>query len=110
MGLMDGLLGGVVGATATHLISGYIERNGGLQGVVQQFEKSGMGNVVQSWIGKGANLPISVEQLHQVLGNEAVQSLAAKTGLSVPELLQKLSQVLPATVDGMTPDGVIPKA
>jgi len=61
-------------------------------------------------VGRGANQPISPDQVHQALGPELIQQLAAKTGLSVPELTQKLAQILPQAVDRMTPDGVVPKA
>ncbi len=108
MGLMDGVLGGLVGAGVTAAIQNYIQKQGGLPAVVQQFEKNGLGGLVQSWIGKGQNLPISPAQLQGVVGNDLLQQLSAKTGVSVPDLLQKLSQVLPETVDKMTPDGVIP--
>jgi uncharacterized protein YidB (DUF937 family) len=64
---------------------------------------------VQSWIGKGANQPISAAQLQQVLGPDLVQQLAAKTGMAPADMLQKLAKVLPQAVDNMTPDGVIPK-
>jgi uncharacterized protein YidB (DUF937 family) len=110
MGLLDGVLGGVVGAGLTQAVSGYIEKNGGLQGVLAQFEKHGLGDKAQSWIGKGANLPISPDQVKSVIGPDLLQQLSAKTGLSVGDLAQKLAQVLPQAVDKMTPDGVIPKA
>jgi len=106
MGLFDGVMGGVVGA----LVTDVLQKHGGVQGVVQQFESQGLGPTVRSWVGTGPNQPISAEQLHQVLGSDLVQQLAAKTGLSVPELTQKLAHVLPQAVDRMTPEGVIPKA
>ena len=110
MGLMDGVLGGLVGAGVTAAIQNYIQKQGGLPAVVNQFEQQGLGGVVQSWIGKGHNQPISSAQLQQVVGNDLLQQLSAKTGVPVPDLLQKLSQVLPETIDKMTPDGVIPAA
>ncbi len=108
MGLLDGMLGGVVGAEMTSLVSGAIERHGGLQGLKAQFEKQGLGGVMQSWVGNGANQAISADQLHQVLGSATVQQMAAKTGLNPQDLLQKLSQVLPQAVDKMTPGGSLP--
>jgi uncharacterized protein YidB (DUF937 family) len=105
MGLFDGVMGGVVGA----LVTDVLQKHGGVQGVVQQFESQGFGPTVRSWVSTGANQPISADQVHQVLGADLVQQLAAKTGLSVSELTQKLSQILPQAVDRMTPDGVIPK-
>lgn len=110
MGLLDGVMGGVVGAGLTHAIGGYIEKNGGLQGVLAKFEQHGLGDTVKSWVGTGANLPISPDQVKSVIGSDLLQQLAAKTGLSVGDLAQKLAQVLPQTVDKMTPDGVMPKA
>lgn len=105
MGLLDGVMGGVVGA----LVTDVLQKHGGVQGVVQQFEAQGFGPTVRSWVGTGTNLPITADQLHQVLGSDLVQQLAAKTGLSVPELTQHLAKILPQAVDHMTPDGVIPK-
>jgi uncharacterized protein YidB (DUF937 family) len=45
-----------------------------------------------------------------VLGPDLLRQLSEKTGVSVQDLTQKLSQVLPQAVDTLTPDGAIPKA
>ena len=110
MGMLDGLLGGIVGAGMVSVVSGILEQHGGLQGVVGQFERNGLGPTVKSWVGTGPNQSISPEDVHKALGPELLQQLAAKSGLSVQDLAQKLSQVLPQAVDKMTPDGAIPKA
>ena len=55
MGLLDGLLGGVVGAEMATVVNGFIERHGGVQGIVAQMEQQGLGNTVKSWVGPGAN-------------------------------------------------------
>jgi uncharacterized protein YidB (DUF937 family) len=106
MGLLDGVLGGVVGA----VVSDVIRKHGGVQGVVSQFETQGFGPTVRSWVGTGSNMPIAAEHVQQVLGPDLLQQLSAKTGMPVAELAQKLAQILPQTIDQMTPDGVIPKA
>jgi uncharacterized protein YidB (DUF937 family) len=110
MGLFDGVLGGVVGAGMVSVINGIIEKHGGLQGVVSEFERNGLGATVQSWVGTGANQPISPDDVHKVFGPDLLQQLAAKSGLSMQEVAQKLAQVLPQAVDHMTPGGTIPKA
>jgi uncharacterized protein YidB (DUF937 family) len=110
MSFLGSLVGGVIGAELDHLVAGYIQQHGGLSSLVQKFESQGMGNIVQSWISNGPNQSITADQLHQVLGGDAVTQLASKFGLNPQELVQKLSQVLPAAVDKMTPDGVVPKA
>jgi uncharacterized protein YidB (DUF937 family) len=107
--MFDGLLGGIVGAGMVSVINGILEQHGGLQGVVSQFEKNGLGATVQSWIGTGANQPISPDEVHRAIGPDLLQQLAAKSGLSVQELTQKLAQVLPQAVDRMTPGGALPK-
>jgi uncharacterized protein YidB (DUF937 family) len=63
MGLLDGILGGVIGAEALSLVKDYIEKHGGIQGVVAEFEKTGLGQQAKSWISTGPNLPITSEQI-----------------------------------------------
>src|SRR5215831_3633451 len=109
MGLLDGLLGGIVGAGMVSVVNGILEKHGGLQGVVSEFEKNGLGPTVKSWVGTGPNQPVAPADVHRVLGSDLLQQLSAKSGLSVQELAEKLSQVLPQAVDRMTPDGTIPK-
>ena len=48
MGLLDGLLGGIVGAGMASVVSNILDQHGGLQGVVSQFEKNGLGSTVKS--------------------------------------------------------------
>jgi uncharacterized protein YidB (DUF937 family) len=108
--MFDGVLGGIVGAGMVTVLNGIIEQHGGLQGVVNQFERNGLGATVRSWVGTGPNDPISTADVHRVLGPELLQQLSAKSGLSVEELTQKLSQLLPQAVDRATPNGAIPKS
>jgi uncharacterized protein YidB (DUF937 family) len=67
---------------------------------------------VQSWVGTGANQPVSGDQLGQALQNGGLGSLlqeaAGKLGVDPNVLLGGLSQVLPRAVDHVTPDGQVP--
>jgi uncharacterized protein YidB (DUF937 family) len=110
MGLLDGVLGGIVGAGMANVIAGVIDRHGGVTGLVTQFEQHGLGGVVQSWVGTGANLPVTPEQVQQVLGSQTVSEMAAKFGLNPQEFAAKVAQLLPQAVDKMTPGGVVPRA
>jgi uncharacterized protein YidB (DUF937 family) len=110
MGMFDGLLGGVVGAGMVSVVNGILEKHGGLQGVVSEFEKNGLGTTVRSWVGTGPNQSISPDEVHRALGPDLLRQLSEKSGLSVQDLAQRLAQVLPQAVDKMTPDGAIPKA
>jgi uncharacterized protein YidB (DUF937 family) len=109
MGLMDGLLGGIIGAGMVSAVNSILEKHGGLQGVVNEFEKNGLGPTISSWVGTGPNQPISPADLHRALGPDLLQELAAKTGMSTQELTEKLAQALPQAIDKMTPGGTIPK-
>ena len=109
MGLLDGILGGVVGAEMITVVNGLIEKHGGVQGIMNQFQQQGLGATVKSWVSTGPNDPVSPEQVHQALGADTIRDLAAKTGLSTSDLLSKLSTILPQAVDKLTPSGTVPK-
>jgi uncharacterized protein YidB (DUF937 family) len=109
MGLLDGLLGGAVGAEMVTVVNGLIEKHGGVQGIVAQLEQQGLGNTVRSWVGTGANQPISADQIHQAFGSDTVKQLAAKIGMTPEDLASKLSQILPQAIDKLTPGGVAAK-
>ena len=108
MSLLDGLLGGVVGGEMATMVNSFIQQHGGVQGIVAQLEKQGFGPTVQSWVGIGANQPISPDQVHQAFGGGTLAQLAAKVGMNPQELAQKLSQVLPTAIDKLTPEGKVP--
>jgi uncharacterized protein YidB (DUF937 family) len=110
MGLFDGMLGGIVGAGMVSVMSGILEKHGGLPGVIGEFERNGLGGTIQSWVSTGPNQPISPDEVQRALGPDLLQQLSNKSGLSVQELTQKLTQVLPQAVDGLTPQGAVPKA
>lgn len=82
---------------------------GGLPGLVQAFNQGGLGNVVQSWIGTGGNLPISAEQLQSVLGGTGgLGQIAQQLGLNEQDVAKQLASVLPGLVDKLTPQGEMP--
>jgi uncharacterized protein YidB (DUF937 family) len=101
MGFLEGLLGGVVGAELTMLVASAIERQGGLPALAAKFEQQGLGHLVQSWVGPGPKLPVTAEQIHQVLGSATVQEMATKFGISSQQFTQKLSEILPQAVGQM---------
>jgi uncharacterized protein YidB (DUF937 family) len=116
MGLLDqigGMLGGSqqqggtgdILAVAQHLL----EQNGGVQGLVQKFQQGGLGDAVASWVGTGQNLPVSADQIKQVLGNGQLTEIAGKLGLDPSQLSTQLAQHLPGLVDKLTPNGQVPQ-
>jgi uncharacterized protein YidB (DUF937 family) len=110
MGLLDGFVGGVIGAGLVSVVNDILEKHGGLQGVVNQFETNGLGPTVKSWISTGPNQSISPDDLQRVLGPDLLQQLSTRSGMPVQDLTEKLSQVLPQIIDGLTPTGSLPKS
>jgi uncharacterized protein YidB (DUF937 family) len=126
MGLLDSVLGSVLGGgqqqgggagALINIVAGMLANGqdgavggglGGLAGLAEQFQKGGLGDVMNSWVGKGENMPISPDQLGSVLGGDLLGKLTQQTGMGQGDLLGQLSQLLPQMVDKATPDGAIP--
>jgi len=83
-------------------------KQGGLNAIVAKLQQAGFGDQVKSWIGNGQNLPITAEQLQQVLGSDTVKQLAARYNIPVDQLAKILAQQLPKAVDQASPDGKLP--
>ena len=108
MGLFDGVLGGIVGGEMATVVNGLIERHGGVQGIVSQLRSQGFGPTVDSWIQEGPNAKIAPQDVHKAFGEQTLNELAAKHGMSTQELEQKLAEVLPHAMDALTPEGSVP--
>lgn len=80
---------------------------GGLGGLMSSFQQAGLGHIAQSWVGNGANQPVSPQQLQSVLGDGQVQNMASQAGMQPQDFLSQLSQHLPNAVNGMTPNGQV---
>jgi uncharacterized protein YidB (DUF937 family) len=80
---------------------------GGVASLVTQFTKGGMGDIVKSWVGNGANQPIDPQQVTQALGSDKIAELAAHAGLSPDAVRSHLATLLPEIVNHLTPDGTV---
>ena len=83
-------------------------QTGGLPGLIERFQQGGLGEVVNSWVSTGQNLPISAEHIQAVLGGSGLQELIAKLGVTPAQATGSLAQVLPQVVDTLTPNGQLP--
>lgn len=112
MSLFDTLknaLGGSLGQAAIEALPSIIERvlPGGLQGLLNQLQSSGYAAQVNSWLGRGANEPITTEDLRKVIDSEQVRQIAEKLGIPADQVLSVLAKVLPAAVDQHSPEGTL---
>lgn len=106
-GALKGVLGQVEASAAPTLINALLAKTqfGDLNGLVTHLQQNGLGPQVQSWLGNGANMPITADQLKAVLGNAQVQEFARHLGLPVDAALNMLAQHLPNVVDQASTDG-----
>jgi uncharacterized protein YidB (DUF937 family) len=81
---------------------------GGLGGLIQRFQTAGLGDAAASWIGTGANVPVTADQVKAALGDGPLRMLAEHAGLDEDEAASHLSDLLPQLVDRLTPQGQVP--
>lgn len=81
---------------------------GGLDGLLRQFQAAGLGQQADSWVGTGANLPVSADDLARVFGRDRISQIAAQAGVSEEEASGGLASLLPEFVNQLTPKGELP--
>ena len=82
---------------------------GGLPGLLELFQKKGLGNIVESWIGMGPNKKISARKVKKGLGPDVLGQIAGAVGLPKGVAGAQLAKYLPKIIDKLTPQGQIPK-
>lgn len=118
MGLLDqiaGALGGQMGDGSgqnqmMQLVLQLLQNHpGGLQGLIEQFTRAGLGQQAASWVSTDQNLPISAEDLMKVFGRGGgqLQDMLSKLGMQQSEAMGGLAQMLPDVVDRLTPNGSV---
>ena len=91
-------------------VGGLIGNSQGLSGLVDQLTKSGLGDQVSSWIGKGENKPVDPKALGDAIGSDKVAAVASQAGVSQSEAQAGLAAMLPKLIDQLTPDGSVPSS
>ena len=116
MGMLDSLLGGMMGGGTQQgqnplmqMALQMIQQNGGLPGIISKFQHGGMTEHVDSWVGTGQNMPVSGNQLQEILGSGSIGQIAQQLGMSHSDASSGLAQVLPQLIDHLTPTGQVPE-
>jgi uncharacterized protein YidB (DUF937 family) len=113
LGLFDSLAGAVLGnmggdkGAMLQIAMDLFKQNGGLEGILTKFNEAGFSEQTASWVSQGDNLPISAEQIIQVLGRDSIASIAEKLTLSPTDISKKIAEYLPQAIDKMTPNGKV---
>jgi uncharacterized protein YidB (DUF937 family) len=132
MGLLDSILGSAVGAQGQQsaanplgsilgsLAGGnqqqsgdllaaamsMLQQSGGLGGALDKLRGSGLGTQADSWVGTGANMAVSGDQLSQAFGG--LGNIASQLGLSQGQAGSAMAQILPELINQLTPNGKLP--
>jgi uncharacterized protein YidB (DUF937 family) len=118
-GLLGGGSGGGTGTAAGGMSMGALAaalaplvmkllKGGGVQKLMQNAQANGLSAEADSWVGTGANQPVSAEQMRSVVGPDVVQQVAQEAGISEDEAAGVLAQVVPQVVNGLSPNGQLP--
>ena len=82
----------------------------GLSGLLNNAQSQGLGNIVESWIGTGANQSITPQQVQGLVGQDRLNQIATHAGIPPMIASAALSRILPLLVDRLTPQGKLPQA
>jgi uncharacterized protein YidB (DUF937 family) len=104
--------GGGKGAALTALMiplaMQWVQRNGGISGVLQRFQQKGYTQQASSWVSTGANEALPQKAIGEVVGNDELSQMSQQLGVSNEEVSGGMARILPEVVNHMTPDGNVP--
>lgn len=130
MGLLDGLLGNLVGSflggsqeqnpfergnqaqggnLLLQIALMMLQQNGGLEGVLGKFRQGGLAQQADSWVSTGQNMEVSGDQVQQVFGPSTISDLASKLGMPAGQAGSVMAQILPELINQLTPQGQVPE-
>ena len=81
---------------------------GGLSGFLSKLTSDGLGEIVNSWVGKEDSMVVNSTQVKSAIGSDFINNLASKFDLPSGPIGLAIAHMLPKIVNALTPDGVIP--
>lgn len=73
--------------------------------LVGGMQSSGLGDILQSWLGDGDNAAVSGQQISDMLGSDKISNFASQLGLSEEDAVGGLQDALPQMVDKASSGG-----
>jgi uncharacterized protein YidB (DUF937 family) len=114
MGLLDALTSIAGGASPEHqgvadaLSQVMQEHPQGMDGVLSQLKQNGLAEQVESWVSPGENKSISPQQVQQGFGNQVLENIAQRAGISPTVASGVIAVVLPLVVSHMSGNSAQP--
>lgn len=82
--------------------------SGGLSKIMGGLKANGLSAQADSWVGTGANQPVSGRDVEQAVGQEQIQQVAKQLGVSESQAAEAVAKALPEVVDKVSPEGKLP--
>lgn len=101
--------GGVLLTLLLPLAMGWVQRNGGVGAVLDRFRQHGLSDQAASWVSTQTNAPLQAQDVQKVIGDDEIDAMAQKLGVSREQVAQGLSHILPQVIDKVTPEGAVPQ-
>ena len=113
---LDSVLGGLGGRNQTQsgnlllqVILSLLQQNGGLEGVLGRFRQGGLRQQADSWVGTGQNMNVSPDQLQQIFGSSTISDLASQLGMPEDQAGSTMARLLQEVINHLTPQGQVPE-
>ncbi|MCU0926487.1 MAG: YidB family protein [Hydrogenophaga sp.] len=90
------------------IASSLMNNAGGLQGILAKLQQGGLGEAAQSWVGTGANQPVSPDALGSALGPDLMGMITQQLGGNSQQAAGTMAELLPGLIDKLTPQGQVP--
>lgn len=87
----------------------WVQKNGGMNAVLDRFRQKGMQRQAQSWMSTGENQPIDEQSVEQVVGRQELREMAQRLGVPEEQVAQAFAEIMPEMVDKLTPEGQLPQ-
>ena len=86
----------------------WVQRNGGIGGVLERFKSKGYSQQAASWVSTGENEELQPQAVNELMGTEELSRMSQQLGVSQEEVSSSMAQILPEMVNQLTPQGGVP--
>ena len=86
----------------------WVQRNGGIGGVLERFKNKGYSQQAASWVSTGENEELQPQAVNELMGTEELSRMSQQLGISQEEVSSGMAQILPEMVNQLTPQGGVP--
>ena len=104
----SGGLGGIDPQILMGIVGALMNNGGGLSGILGKLQQGGLGDAAASWVGTGANQPVSADALGSALGPDLMGMIASQLGGNQQQAAGTMAELLPGLIDQLTPQGQVP--